>query len=221
MTSATLQTAMPTCPLILLGAGGHARVLLALARAAGHKVLGVCDPRLGADGKQRWEGLNVLGDDAALERYRPSEVQLILGVGQLTAGTLRERLYGTWRDRGYLFPVLIHPTAWLAPDVSLAAGVQVMAGAVVQPGCKVGENSVLNTRAGIDHDCQIGMNVHIAPGATLCGSVSVGRGAFIGAGAVVIQGIRIGERAVVGAGVTLVRDLKPELTIVGTASRIL
>jgi sugar O-acyltransferase (sialic acid O-acetyltransferase NeuD family) len=220
MTSPAFQAGVPIRPLVLLGAGGHARVLLALARAAGHSVLGVCDPQLAADGDPQWEGVDVLGDDAALERYRPGEVHLMLGVGQLTDGTLRERLYRTLRDRGYTFPVLIHPTAWLAPDVSLAAGVQVMAGVVVQPGCQVGENSVLNTRVSIDHDCWIGSDVHVAPGATLCGSVTAGSGAYIGAGAVVIQGIRIGERAVVGAGVTLVRDLEPALTILGAANRI-
>lgn len=207
-------------PLVLLGAGGHARVLVALANAAGYPVLGVCDPALAAAGVSRWEGLDVLGDDSALDRLPSDRVALMLGVGQLVAGNLRERLYTSWRTRGYDFPTLVHPAAWVAPGVVLGDGVQVMAGAVIQPGCKIGENSIVNTRAGVDHDCCIGHDVHVAPGATLCGSVTVEDGAFIGAGATVIQGLRIGGRAVVGAGVTLTRDLTPRTTIIGAANQL-
>lgn len=207
-------------PFVLLGAGGHARVLLALLRAAGHAVLGVCDPRLAAEGAACWEGLDVLGDDAAIHGLGTARVRLALGIGQLSTGTLRARMFEQWKAAGYEFPSLVHPAAWLADDARLAEGVQIMAGSIVQPGCSVGENSVVNTRASIDHDCRIAGNVHVAPGATLCGSVCVGAGAFIGAGAVVIQGLSIGERAVVGAGVTLVRDLAEGQTVIGAANRM-
>lgn len=220
MTPSRALDLSPVRPLVLLGAGGHARVLLALARAAGLAVLGVCDPRLVTDGTQRWDGVDVLGDDAALNRHPPDAVQLMLGLGQLATGSPREHLYRAWRARGYEFPVLIHPAAWVAPDAIFAAGAQVMAGAVVQPGCEIGENSILNTCASVDHDCRIGADVHIAPGATLCGAVTVGSGAFVGAGATVVQGLRIGERAVVGAGVTLVRDLAPSTTVLGAPNRL-
>jgi UDP-perosamine 4-acetyltransferase len=204
----------------MLGAGGHARVLVALAHAVGHSILGVCDPALAADGITRWEDLDVLGDDDALDRLPPEGVALVMGVGQLAKGTLRERLYIAWRTRGYDFPALVHPTAWIAPGVVLGVGVQVMAGVVIQPGCAIGENSIVNTRAGIDHDCIVGRNVHVAPGATMCGDVTVEDGAFIGAGATVLQGLRIGSRAVVGAGVTLVQDIKPKAVIIGAGNRL-
>ena len=210
----------PTRPLVLLGAGGHARVLAALVRAAGHPVLGVCDPTLAADGISRWADLDVLGDDGALELLPPDRVALVLGIGQLATGNLRERVYAAWRARGYDFPALVHPSAWLAPGVVLGDGVQVMAGAVIQPGCTIGENSIINTRASVDHDCVIGRNVHVAPGSTLCGSVRVDNCAFIGAGATVIQGLRVGARAVVGAGVTRVQDLTPTAIIFGAANRL-
>lgn len=206
-------------PLVLIGAGGHGRVLAALLRAVGLSVQGVCDPTLAADTVSCWEGLDVLGDDSALDLLPPDRFALVLGVGQLVTGTLRERLYANLRARGYGFPALVHPTAWVAPGVVLGEGVQVMAGAVIQPGCEIGENSIINTRASVDHDCHIGRNVHVAPGTTLCGTVTVDDGAFIGAGATVIQGLKIGARAVVGAGVTLVRPLTPTTTVVGAANR--
>ncbi|MDH1500098.1 acetyltransferase [Comamonas terrigena] len=208
-------------PLVLLGAGGHARVLLALVRASGRALLGVCDPALQAQGRGDWEGVPVLGGDEALDRLGPARVDLALGVGQLARSGLRSRLYVAWSARGYAFPALVHPAAWVAPDVTLGDGVQIMAGAVVQPGSVLGTNVTVNTHASVDHDCRIGADVHIAPGAVLCGAVQVGDGAFIGAGAVLIQGLRVGAAAVVGAGVTLVRDLAPGALIVGPANRLL
>lgn len=216
---------MPTTaavrPRVLLGAGGHARVLLALARSVGVPLLGVCDPHLQVAQQSEWEGLKVLGNDEALDQYGPDKVDLVLGVGQIPKNDARVRIYAEWNKRGYLFPPLVHPSAWVAPDVELPDGVQIMAGAVLQPGCTLGQNIIINTRASIDHDCLIGSNVHIAPGAVLCGGVEVGSGTFIGAGAVLIQGLHIGHSAIVGAGVTLVRDLPSGLIITGAANRYL
>lgn len=208
-------------PLVLLGAGGHARVLLALLRAANRLPLGVCDPGLHAQGISLWEGLAVLGDDAALNRYGPQQVDLVLGVGQLPRDPARAGLYGAFNARGFSFPPLVHPDAWVSPDAVLADGVQVMAGAIVQPGCSIGPNTIVNTRASVDHDCRLGANVHVAPGAVLCGAVTVGDHAFIGAGAVVTQGLRVGQQAIVGAGVTLVRDAPTGATLIGSATRLI
>lgn len=206
-------------PLVLLGSGGHASVLLALLRALGRSPVGVCDPGLYAKGQREWQGVSVLGDDSALDRLGPAEVDLVLGVGQLPRNSTRARLYEAWSVRGYAFPPLIHPAAWVAPGVVLHDGAQIMAGAILQPGCSIGRNTTINTHASVDHDCRLGSHVHVAPGATLCGSVEVGDHAFIGAGAVIIHGLRVGPEAVVGAGVTLVRDLDAATTLVGANNR--
>jgi UDP-perosamine 4-acetyltransferase len=194
-------------PLVLLGAGGHAKVVLSLARAAGFALHGVCDPALARQGMAQWRGLPVLGGDEALDGLSPSAVALANGVGQLVQGTLRRDLYERLARRGFRFPVLVHPHAWVDPSAVLAEGVQVMAGAVIQADCHVGENTIVNTRASLDHDCIVGAHVHIAPGACLCGTVSVGAGAFVGSGATVLPNLTLGERAVVAAGATLARNL--------------
>jgi|JI9StandDraft_1071089.scaffolds.fasta_scaffold23793_3 UDP-perosamine 4-acetyltransferase len=202
-------------PLILLGAGGHAKVLLALAKSAGLVVQGLCDPMLAQQGQSDWNGLPVLGGDEALDGIDPRKVGLINGLGQLVGQRFRNRLFENLKAKGFTFPVLVHPTAWVAPTARLEQGVQIMAGSIVQPDCNIGENTIINTRASVDHDCWIGKNVHIAPGATLCGGVIIGDDAFIGSGATIIQGLRIGARAVAGAGVTLVRDLPSDARALG------
>lgn len=201
--------------LILIGAGGHARVLHALAEAAGHSIIGICDPTLFRDYSATWQGIPVLGDDFALEGYDPHEFGLINGIGQLVGSSTRRSVYERIKRMGFRFPPLIHPAAWVATGAELADGVQVMAGAIIQPGCNIGENTVVNTKVSVDHDCKIGPHVHVAPGVTLCGGVSIGEGSFIGAGAVVVQGVQVGLRSVIGAGTSLRRNLNDDVVFVG------
>jgi UDP-perosamine 4-acetyltransferase len=202
----------------MVGAGGHAKVLHALALAAGHSIVGVCDPQLAQQGQSHWRGVPVLGGDDALEQFDPATVGLINGIGQLVGSRVRQDIYTRLRSMGFSFPLLVHPAAWVASTARLAQGVQVMAGAVVQPDCSIGENSVVNTSASIDHDCVIGEHVHIAPGATLCGGVRISDGAFIAAGATIIQGVTVGVSVVVGAGATVTRDLDVDQVLLGPRS---
>jgi len=195
--------------LILLGAGGHAKVALSLARAAGWTVVGVCDPMLATQGERTWRDVPVLGGDDALERMDPGSTKVLNGIGQTSAGASgpRGRLFAALAARGFRFPPLVHPAASVDPTATLAEGAQVMAGAVVQADCRIGRNTIINTRASIDHDCVLGADVHVAPGATLCGAVRVDDGAFVGAGATVVQGVCVGKDAFVTAGAMLSRHL--------------
>ena len=113
---------------ILLGAGGHAKVLLSLLQARGFQVIGVIAPELTASGAHAWRGIPVLpvGDD--ITAYHPADVGLVNGVGEQHA---RRRLFERFKAKGYFFPVLIHPHACVDPSARLDEGVQVMAGAVI------------------------------------------------------------------------------------------
>ncbi|WP_309678419.1 sugar O-acyltransferase, partial [Polaromonas sp.] len=159
-------TEMDRQALVMIGAGGHAKVLHALALALGHNMVGVCDPQLVEQGQAHWRGIPVLGGDDALEQLDPAAVGLVNGIGQLVGSRAREEVYTRLRQAGFHFPALVHPAAWVASSARLAQGVQIMAGAVVQPDCSIGENTIINTHASVDHDCVIGANVHMAPGAT-------------------------------------------------------
>lgn len=213
-------TEMHRQPLVMIGAGGHAKVLHALALAAGRSIVGVCDPQLVQQGQTHWRGVPVLGGDDALEQLDPAAVGLINGIGQLVGSQARQDIFTRLRQAGFNFPALVHSSAWVASTATLAQGVQVMAGAVIQPDCCIGENSIINTRASVDHDCDIGANVHIAPGATLCGDVCIHDSVFIGSGATLIQGLIVGNGAVVGAGATLTRNLDRNQILLPSAPRL-
>lgn len=86
------------------------------------------------------------------------------------------------RHRNIRFPVLIHCKAWVAPQVKIGVGTVIMAGAVVQPGARIGRFCIINSGATVDHHCVLEDFVHIAPGAHLCGNVRIGEGALVGVG---------------------------------------
>ena len=204
-------------PVIVIAGGGHARVLISTLLLQGRNVLGFTDP----DEKNlNVLGVARLGDDGEIGRYRADEVRLVNGVGSVKSASQRKQIYERFRQRGYGFESVVHPSAVVAPDVEIADGVQIMAGAVVQCGSRLGANTIVNTRAGIDHDCEIGAHVHIAPGVTLSGEVRVGEGACIGIGASIIQGVVIGANSVVGAGAVVLQDVLPGVTVMGVPARV-
>jgi sugar O-acyltransferase (sialic acid O-acetyltransferase NeuD family) len=197
-------------PLILLGAGGHAKVLLSLVRALDLPVLGVCAPELVNQEVSFWRDIRVLGTGDDLNDFSPDEIALVNALGRRVGDNHgRQRVFENFKAKGYYFPVLVHPQACVDKDASLQEGVQIMAGAVVCADVRIGNNVIVNTRAAIDHDCVIEEHVHIAPGAVLCGNVSIGKRAFIASGAILTPGVKIGENTVVGAGASIVRDVAP------------
>src|SRR5690606_24784903 len=159
-------------PVVVIGAGGHARVLLDLLRCLGRRVLFMTDREPQSYGR-RIGTVEVRGADELVYDLSPTSIRLINGVGSTAQPRARQEVYHRCTERGYQFDTLIHPSAVIASDVVLAAGVQVMAGVVIQSGTRIGENTLLNTNASIDHDCHIGAHVHIAPGVTLSGSVRI------------------------------------------------
>ena len=199
-------------PIVILGGGGHAKVLIDALLLCGATINGVLDPR-NAKGSVVLADVRVIGDDTQLDSYDPKAILVVNGLGSLPGQTKRHELYQQLAERNYRFANVIHPTAIISNFAKLAEGVQVMAGSVIQAGTEIGSNTIINTRASIDHDCVIGKNVHIAPGAVLSGDVVVEDGVHIGTGASVIQGIRIGAGAVIGAGATVSKDVAAGETV--------
>lgn len=199
-------------PVIVLGAGGHARVLIDLLTECRVPILGVCDPVLASSQTATWQGLSVLGADDIVDEFDVNEVALANGVGFLPQSLSRRNLFCAMKAKGFHFPEWVHPTAFVSRSTELHSGAQIMAGATVQVGSVIQENVIINTGASIDHESTVGPHVHVAPGATICGNVTIGEGAFIGAGATVTQGVSVGARSVIGAGVTLRHDAEPDST---------
>lgn len=185
-------------PVIVLGAGGHARVLIDALRLSSVDIIGVTD-LLPPAGMQELK-LKYLGDDQAVFTYTPQEIQLVNGIGSINVSSKRKNLFNQFKEKGYQFREVIHPSVVIASSVKLQEGVQIMAGAVIQTGSVIGRNTIINTRASIDHDSSIGDHVHVASGAIVCGGVTIEDSVHVGAGAIVTQGATIPKGTLIKAG---------------------
>jgi sugar O-acyltransferase (sialic acid O-acetyltransferase NeuD family) len=205
--------------LVILGGGGHAKVVVELIAALGKfEIQGIIDPNIEAATKVL--NVPVLGsDDLLASILAGGTLKAVVAVGSTGDNRLRRILFEKLIQLGFSVPVLIHPHAHVSPSALFSPGVQVMAGAIVQAGTSVAHNTILNTGSITEHDCTIGRHVHLCPGAVLSGGCTVGDNAFIGAGATVIQQIRIGKGAVVGAGAVVIRDVAEASRVSGIPAR--
>lgn len=212
--------------LVLLGAGGHAKVVADVARAAGWQVVGLVET-----GRERIGQVAEPGGAKVI--YDEAEFWAILAGGAADAGgALRvdaaivafganqARLEATRRLEAHLeVPTLIHPSASISPSATLGAGTVVMPQVVVNASARIGEAAILNTACVVEHDCVIGSGSHLSPRATLAGGVRVGELSWLGAGATVINNLTLGTGVTVGAGAVVIRDVADSLTVVGCPAR--
>jgi len=192
-----------------VGAGGHAKVVIATVRAAGGDVVAAYD-----DDQTRW-GQLILGVPikGPISGEEIGAGPAIIAIGNNRARqSIAERLHAQWVS-------VCHPNATVHSSVSLGPGTVVFAGVVIQPDASIGAHSILNTAASVDHDCIIGDFVHIGPAACLCGGVTVDEGALLGVGAKAAPNVEIGPWSTAGAGAVCVVDVPGSTTVVGVPAR--
>jgi sugar O-acyltransferase (sialic acid O-acetyltransferase NeuD family) len=198
--------------IILIGGGGHAKVLVEILNHLGVKIDFLVAPILD-DNALLFVGIERLKNDDDVLKFKPDEILLINGIGSLPGKHSRKNIFEKFSSQGFKFLTVISNQAIISPSSVLSEGVQIMPGVILNADVFVGENTIVNTGAIVEHDCKIGSHNHIAPGAVLCGSVSTGSGVHIGAGANVIQEVEVGDFSVVGAGVSLTKKLKSRQTV--------
>lgn len=204
---------------IILGAGGHARVVADALLAAGQRVRGFIDSNPSRHGTRLLD-LPVLGNEDLLDHESPLAVLLVNGIGSAGSMETRQRVYASAKARGFSFATVVHPAALVARSARLAEGVQVLARAVVQPLAVIGENSIVNTGAIVEHDVAVGSHVHISPGCVLAGEVRIGDKVHVGVGATVIQQVTIGSGSFVAAGAVVVGNVAEGTRVVGVPARV-
>lgn len=193
-------------PVIVIGAGGHAQVLIETLHLLGRRVLSITDSARDRMG-QSVSGIMIEGSDDLVLEHDPQHIELANAIGSIAVPEIRRRIYVKFASRGYQFATIVHPAATISSSAKLAKGAQVMAGATIQPRVIVGANTIINTSASVDHDCTIGMHTHIAPGVILSGNVAVGQMCHIGTAASVIQSVELGASSFVAAGSVVTKNL--------------
>ena len=200
---------------VIIGGGGHAKVVIESLRASGHTVAAIVD----ADPTPRDVlGVPVVGDDLQLPALKERGLsQLFVAIGD---NRLREKLGRKAQGLGFVLVNAIHPSAVISPSVKLGQGVAVMAGVAINADTDVGDLAIINTGAVVDHDGRLGVACHLGPASALAGGVTVGDRAFLGVGARAIPGVTIGVDTTVGAGGVVVRDLPDGVLAIGVPAKI-
>lgn len=192
-------------PILLLGAGGHARAcidvleqedrfsvagLVGLPHEVGTRILGY--PVLGTD----TDVLALLGDCA----------NALVTVGQIKGPEPRMRLFDLIEKFRCPAPTIVSPRAYVSNHAKLGAGTIVMHGAVINAGATVGRNCIINSQSLIEHDCVIADHCHIATAVAINSGVQIGAGTFVGSNSSVRQSINIGQRCLIGMGQRVLAD---------------
>lgn len=195
---------------IVIGGGGHARVVIGAILAAGHVPLGVYDDNPDLKGKTILD-VPVLGPI-----NQAVEGNAIAAIGNNSIRKIVvDGLKLNWVS-------IVHPFSYVDPSVIIGHGTLVCAGAVIQPEAQIEDHVIVNTMASVDHETRLRSFSQVGPGSHIGGNAVVEQGAFIGLGASVIQGLHIGKWSVIGAGATVIRNVEPNVTVVGTpANRLL
>jgi sugar O-acyltransferase (sialic acid O-acetyltransferase NeuD family) len=202
---------------LIIGAGGHGRVVLDILLQCSAQVVGFLDNNVAIHGR-RVDGIPVLGPIDALgplaAAHEADGVIVAIGDNGVRRGLAR------WIEAvGVPLVSAVHPSATLARNAQLGANVVVAAGVVICAHCQVGDSAILNTGCIVDHQTMIGEGGHICPGVRIAGRVKVEPGAFIGIGATIIPKITIGCESIVGAGAVVIEDVPPMATVVGVPAR--
>lgn len=207
-------------PLLIIGAGGHAKVVVDALIASGRQVLGLVasEPTWGIH-LEVLPGLKVLGTDALLRNYSPKEFDLVNGLGGVDCTGLRRRLQERLEAEGWYFSGVRHPAALVSQFADVSASVQLLAGCVIQAGARIGVGSIINTAAVVEHDCVLETYVHVAPRAVLCGNTRIGCNSHVGVGSIVRQGLKLGPETLVGAGAVVVKDFGGQGTLIGIPAK--
>lgn len=193
----------------VIGAGGHAKVVLSTLRAAGTEVAGLLEEEA-PESNVEVMGYSVVG---TVMEFSGKGHGAVIAIGD---NAVRQRIA---KEYEFEWISAVHPSAVVDSSATIEKGAVVFAGAVVQPMSRVGFHAILNTSCSVDHDCQIGDFSHIAPGAHLAGSVNLEAGVFVGCGATIVPRIKVGAWSIVGAGAVVIREVASGTAVAGCPAK--
>ena len=198
---------------IIMGAGGHSKVIADIIVKSQDNVLGFLDDNIPINTVIiKEKKLKVLGkiEDSIKIKEQNNDIEFVIGIGN---NKTRKAIAENYPDLNYY--TAIHPSSQIALDVKIEDGTVIMANACINTSTTIGKHCIINTGAIIEHDNIIEDYVHISPNATLCGTVKIGELTHIGAGSTIKNNTKICSNCIIGAGAVVVKNIEEEGTYVG------
>lgn len=201
--------------IIIIGAGGHARVIIDTAEQLNFKIKGIIDINF-KNQDERILDYPVLGDFSVLQKVDPVNTTAIVALGDTEK---RSYYFHQIAKLGFSMETLIHPTAIVSKHAKIGKGVFVNVAAIINSAAIIKDNVIINTGAIIDHETEIGEHCHIGPGVKIAGRVKIGHHSFIGIGTTIIDKITVGDNVIIGAGTVVINNIYPHSTVVGVPGK--
>lgn len=198
--------------LIIIGAGGHGKVLCDIAEKSGkYKSIAFLDDV--AEGSRL--GYPIVGKSCDAEKFISDSV-FIVAIGSTPA---RARIMNTLSALGARFATLVHPATIIGKEVSIGEGTAIMAGVVINSSAKIGRGCIINTHSVVEHDCEIGDLAHVSVGVCIAGESKIGARTWVGAGATVSNCLSVCSDCMIGAGAVVVSDITEAGTYIGVPAK--
>lgn len=199
---------------VIIGAGGHAKVIADIVIKSQDILLGFLDDNL-EKGKKIICDYYVLGEiQEALKLQKQDEnIEFFIAIGN---NEIRKKISNKYKLNYY---TAIHPSSQLGLDVEIKEGTAVMANACINSSARIGKHCIINTGAIVEHDNTIEDFVHISPNVALGGTVKIGKNTHLGIGSTIKNNITICENCIIGAGAVIVKNIEEQGTYVGVPAQ--
>ena len=195
--------------LIIIGAGGHGKVIADVALRNGYKNICFIDDRATGDVM----GFPIIGATSEMEHLNDGNTDFVIGIGNnFTRKAIAEAYHVNW-------VTLVHPSAQVAFNVEIGQGTVVMANAVINVCAMIGEHCIINSGATVEHDNVINNYAHISPNVALGGTVCIGSLTHLGIGTTVKNNTNICSNCTIGAGSVVVKDIEEAGTYIDIPAR--
>ena len=158
--------------LLIIGAGGHGKVVGEIAKACGYEI----------DYLDDTPGVGVIGTTSDIEKYISAYDGFIVGIGN---NETRRKKMEQIEQLGGTLVSLIHPSAYVSDSVKVGSGTVIEPMALVNTNSSIGKGCILSVGCIVDHDVVIEDYVHVNAGAICKGGAHFIEATKIEAGEVV------------------------------------
>lgn len=208
-------------PLVIVGAGGHGREVLWLAKNINElrptfRILGFCDDRPKLKGTE-FSGFPVMGTPEQVDAELADKPQFLVGVGD---NAIRRRLAERVEALGWEPGTLIDPSAVVAKDATIGPGCYVGVVANISPTAVIGRHVIVHNQSSVGHDTEMGDYSQVAPGGRVLGHVHIGEGGYLGSNSVVCTKKNVGAYAVLGACSFAITDIPDRAVALGVPATL-
>ncbi len=200
--------------IIVIGSGGHSRMIIECAQVLKYKVKFILDINLKKNSKEKILATPIKNINHINKLKKNSKVFLAIG-----DNLLRLKFYKKYKNY-FNFINLIHPSSYLAKNIIMGNGNFIGPKATINSLSKIGNNCIINTGSIVEHECEIKDNSHLGPGCIMCGRAKLKSNVFIGTGSIILPKISVERNCIVGAGSIVLKKTSPNALYLGSPAKL-